>query len=70
MSDGTIKYPFYRNGGKYRKTGLKNKRSAHWSRLRKEEAEEKERKTREEERRNSEWKNQFESQWDNFQDYP
>lgn len=38
MMKGSIKYAYYKNGGHYKATGLRNKRSAHWARVRQMEA--------------------------------
>lgn len=35
---GSVNAPYYRNGGCFRKQGLRNKRRTHWERVRREEA--------------------------------
>ena len=46
---GSINVPYYKNGGVYRKPGLRNKRSAYWAAIRAAERREVERKQKEQE---------------------
>jgi hypothetical protein len=58
-SSGTVRFAFYKNGGKYKKQGLGNKRNAHWARIRKLEMFAEERRIQAEERAQREWEEQL-----------
>jgi len=65
MQEGTVRYSYYKNGGVWRKPGLRNKRNAHWAKIRKAELDEKIRRAKAAERSNAEWDQQF----DNYSGY-
>lgn len=61
MGDGSVKIPYYKNKGKYRKPGLKNCRKAYWARIRNAERMEKIRKVKAAERAERELDSQFDN---------
>lgn len=61
MANGEVCQPYYRTGGKYHKPGLRNKRKAHWARIRDTERRETERKAKAAERSEREWDQQFDN---------
>jgi hypothetical protein len=62
MGNGTVQYPYYKNGGKYVKHGLRNKRKAYWRKIREAEQREKERKAKAAEQAQREWDEEFHPQ--------
>lgn len=60
MGDGSVKFPYYKTGGKYKQAGLRNKRKAHWSKIRDEERRAKEAKEKAAERAEQDWERQWE----------
>lgn len=66
MANGEVCFPYYKNGGVYKKRGLRNKRKAHWARIRQAELREKERKARAAERVERDWEDQFSNDYGNY----
>lgn len=59
MGDGTVKYPYYSNGGEWEFRGLKNKRRTYWAAVRRA----KQMRIENAERAIAEWENDWEEQY-------
>lgn len=67
MKDGTVQYPYYKNGGKYHKPGLRNKRKSYWNKIRQAELREELKRSRAAQRENREAEFHFEDVYTNSQ---